>query len=329
MFRLTTLLNFLMILTAADAALAQTPGVPLASAPRLSGAMGLEPRVAFDNGHPVVAYTDWATQTIWAWDPSSTPVNLNFQAAACDGGHGGLLCLIQSPQPFPLPPIPALKVVEFGAPDQQINTNATGVALDKYAAWRNVATGTIETMEFPFPATVTDSGLQGERPSVFAEFVAYQHNAAAGWQVGVLAAGRGAIGTFSVTHEPRPTIYGQRVWYQGGPGVEPQFRWTYGLHDIQPSPNFGGLCSSYVNPKAAGIGAVDYVIFQGLNCGADGDSVLYLYAPLTGNIYKIDNLPPPAPTGPEYIWYDVTSEWVTYTDNLGQVILVEIDIGSL
>lgn len=177
MFRLTTLLNFLMILTAADAALAQTPGVPLASAPRLSGAMGLEPRVAFDNGHPVVAYTDWATQTIWAWDPSSTPVNLNFQAAACDGGHGGLLCLIQSPQPFPLPPIPALKVVEFGAPDQQINTNATGVALDKYAAWRNVATGTIETMEFPFPATVTDSGLQGERPSVFAEFVAYQHNA--------------------------------------------------------------------------------------------------------------------------------------------------------
>lgn len=133
--------------------------------------------VAFDNGHPVVAYTDWATQTIWAWDPSSTPVNLNFQAAACDGGHGGLLCLIQSPPPFPLPPIPALKVVEFGAPDQQINTNATGVALDKYAAWRNVATGTIETMEFPFPATVTDSGLQGERPSVFAEFVAYQHNA--------------------------------------------------------------------------------------------------------------------------------------------------------
>jgi len=43
MLRLTTLLNFLMILTAADAALAQTPGVPLASAPRLSGAMGLEP----------------------------------------------------------------------------------------------------------------------------------------------------------------------------------------------------------------------------------------------------------------------------------------------
>lgn len=219
--------------------------------------MGLEPRVAFDNSHPVVAYTDWATQTIWAWDPSSTPVNLNFQAAACDGGHGGLLCLIQSPQPFPLPPIPALKVVEFGAPDQQINTNATGVALDKYAAWRNVATGTIETMEFPFPATVTDSGLQGERPSVFAEFVAYQHNA-----------GRDRR---------------RRLRHFSGPELR----------------------------------------------RADGDSVLYLYAPLTGNIYKIDNLPPPAPTGPEYIWYDVTSEWVTYTDNLGQVILVEIDIGSL
>jgi hypothetical protein len=218
---------------------------------------------------------------------------------------------------------------------QTINRPGVTVSMfDRIAAWSN--NGVIETMEFPDPTTIwwDPTAATGDRPSVYADYVVYQSPSANAWSIYGLYVKQGPFNNhadLSQPNPPFPNVYNQSVWYEGPTRSSIGLRYTYALHDqIGGLRNFGGICNSYRHPKGGGGGthSSEFVIFHGVQCGQDGSSVLYLYAPYSDTLYKVDEIPLPDPNT-ELIWHDVLNSWVTYTDSTGQIRFVEIDTSAL